>query len=190
MENESSGPVRTSTTPIPTMRTRPKTSAIRLGCLSRMFRKALPRNSSLSATRRFGGFPKTLRPAQHKKCRRRAIWHGVVLILGWRFRILRLLPALAPLPWVGRRGHRGFPSKRLPTHARCGLGMLGVAGGSHHVLLLLLVVPSLEPATRTLPICHLANLPFLDCLAVNKHSRPAALSDEFSPQTGMAVAWR
>src|SRR5206468_9466739 len=68
--------------------------------------------------------------------------------------------------------------------------MLGVAGGSHHVLLLLLVVPSLEPATRTLPICHLAYLPFLDCLAVNKHSRPAALSDEFSPQTGIAVAWR
>src|SRR5438552_18825067 len=68
--------------------------------------------------------------------------------------------------------------------------MLGVAGGSHHVLLLLLVVPSLEPATRTLPICHLANLPFLDCLAFNKHSRPAALSDEFPPQTGMAVAGR
>src|SRR5437667_7860738 len=66
--------------------------------------------------------------------------------------------------------------------------MLGVAGGSHHVLLLLLVVTSLEPATRTFPICHLANLPFLDCLAVNKHSRPAALSDEFSPQTGMAVS--
>src|SRR5437867_12466045 len=68
--------------------------------------------------------------------------------------------------------------------------MLGVAGGSHHVLLLLLVVPSLEPATRTLPICHLANLPFLDCLAVNKHSRPAALSDEFFSQTGMAVTGR
>src|SRR2546427_11775960 len=56
--------------------------------------------------------------------------------------------------------------------------MLGVAGGPHHVLLLLLVVPSLEPAPRTLPICHLANLPFVVCLAFNKYSRAAHSSDD------------
>ena len=60
--------------------------------------------------------------------------------------------------------------------------MLGVAGGPHHVLLLLLVVPSLEPAPRTLPICHLANLPFVVCLASNKHSHTAPTSDDFPLQ--------
>src|SRR3989442_9297181 len=55
--------------------------------------------------------------------------------------------------------------------------MLRVAGGPHHVLLLLLVVTSLEPTPRTLPICHLANLPFVVCLASNKYSRAAASSD-------------
>src|SRR2546422_4432127 len=55
--------------------------------------------------------------------------------------------------------------------------MLGVAGGPHHVLLLLLIVTSFEPAPRTLPICHLANLPFVVCLASNKYSRAATSSD-------------
>src|SRR5437867_2191103 len=66
MENESSGPVRTSTTPIPTMRTRPKTRTIRLGCLSRMFRRALPRNSNLSTNEDFGAFRKTLSRPGHE----------------------------------------------------------------------------------------------------------------------------
>src|SRR2546426_8658259 len=56
--------------------------------------------------------------------------------------------------------------------------MLGVAGGPHHVLLLLLIVTSLEPTPRTLPICHLANLPFVVCLASNKYSRAAHSSDD------------
>ena len=56
--------------------------------------------------------------------------------------------------------------------------MLGVAGGPHHVLLLLLIVTSLEPTPRTLPICHLANLPFVVCLAFNKYSRAAHSSDD------------
>src|SRR2546422_11114974 len=55
--------------------------------------------------------------------------------------------------------------------------MLGIACSLHHVLLLLLVFLRLETAPRTLPICHLANLPFVICLASNKYSRAATSSD-------------